>query len=182
MALVEFDDPGLMLLPYHRTLGGMSPEQLSEVRDNLDETFEVQPVHLDEAGTPKLLEQVNFLGKDGHALAMIGPRPGEAYLMMLRPGIDWQSWGSLAVSEAWILDEKALKPVLGEPVTRYVDYVHDADEAVQQVNDGTQQLAFLLKPFPLDAFEEIVGAGQRLPSKSTFFYPKAANGTGDQPA
>ncbi len=176
MALVEFDDPGLMLLPYHRTLGGMSPEQLSEVRDNLDETFEVQPVHLDEAGTPKLLEQVNFLGKDGHALAMIGPRPGEAYLMMLRPGIDWRSWGSLAVSEAWILDEKALKPVLGEPVTRYVDYVHDADEAVQQVNDGTQQLAFLLKPFPLDAFEEIVGAGQRLPSKSTFFYPKLPTG------
>ena len=176
MALVEFDDPGLVLLPYHRTAGGMSPEQLSQVRDNLDELFEVQPVHLEDGGTAKLLERVNFLGKDGHALAMIGPQPGEAYLTMLRPGVDWQSWGSLAVSEAWILDEKALKPVLGDPVTQYLDYVHDADEAVKRVNDGAQQLAFLLKPFPLDAFEEIVGAGQRLPSKSTFFYPKLPTG------
>ena len=176
MALVEFDDPGLMLLPYHRTVSGMSQEQLSQVRDNLDELFEVQPVQLEDGGTAKLLEQVNFLGKDAHALAMIGPEPDEAYLMMLRPGVDWQSWGSLAVSEAWILDEKALKPVLGEPVTQYLDYVHDADEAVRRVNDGAQQMAFLLKPFPLDAFEEIVGAGQRLPSKSTFFYPKLPTG------
>ncbi len=176
MALVEFDDPGLMLLPYHRTIDGLSPEQLAQVRDNLDELFEIQPVQLEPGGMDRLLEQVSFLGKDGHALAMIGPQPGEAYLMMLRPGIDWQAWGSLAVSEAWILDEKALRPVLGDAVTQYVNYVHDANLAVEQVADGQQQLAFLLKPFPLDAFESIVGGGQRLPSKSTFFYPKLPTG------
>lgn len=44
MALVEFDDPGLLLLPYHRTVAGLSPEQLSRVRDNLDELFEARPV------------------------------------------------------------------------------------------------------------------------------------------
>ena len=38
------------------------------------------------------------------------------------------------------------------------------------------QLAFLLKPFPLDAFEAIVSEGHRLPSKSTFFYPKLPTG------
>ena len=176
MALVEFDDPGLMLLPYHRTINGLTPGQLSQVRDNLDELFEIQPVQLEPHGMDRLLEQVAFLGKDGHALAMIGPQPNEAYLMMLRPGIDWQAWGSLAISEAWILDEKALRPVLGDAVTQYVNYLHDAGLAVEQVAGGQQQLAFLLKPFPLDAFEEIVGAGQRLPSKSTFFYPKLPTG------
>ena len=37
-------------------------------------------------------------------------------------------------------------------------------------------MAFLLKPFPMDAFEEIVSQGQRLPRKSTFFYPKLPTG------
>ena len=82
----------------------------------------------------------------------------------------------MAVSEAWILEEKVFKPLLGDAVNRHVDYGHDHDQLVEEVRTGAQQLAFLLKPFPLDAFEEIVGGGQRLPSKSTFFYPKLPTG------
>ena len=37
-------------------------------------------------------------------------------------------------------------------------------------------MAFLMKPFPLVAFEHIVGDGHRLPRKSTFFYPKLPTG------
>jgi uncharacterized protein (DUF1015 family) len=177
MALVEFDDPGLLLLPYHRTVEGLSPDQLSQVRDGLDELFESQAVDMNsESDVERLLEQVAFLGKDGHALAMVGPEKNQAYLLMLRPGVDWQQWGDLAISEAWIMDAKVLRPILGDSVTQYVNYSHDHQQAVQQVNSGQQQLAFLLKPFPLDAFESIVGGGQRLPSKSTFFYPKLPTG------
>ena len=176
MTLVEFDDPGLLLLPYHRTMNGLSPAELTQIRENLDELFEIQLVTVDEGGIDRLLEQVAFLGKDGHALAMLGPEPDEAYLLMLRPSIDWREWGELAVSEAWVLDEKVLKPVLGDGVTGYVNYSHDAVSIVRQVMSGQQQLGFLLKPFPMDAFESIVGGGQRLPSKSTFFYPKLPTG------
>ena len=177
MALVEFDDPGLLLLPYHRTVAGLSQEQLSQVRDGLDELFESRPVELEsDEDVERVLEQVAFLGKDGHALAVLGPEKNEAFLLMLRPGVDWRQWGDLAVSEAWIMDEKVLGPILGDSLTRYVNYSHDHQQAVQQVNSGQQQLAFLLKPFPLDAFESIVGGGQRLPSKSTFFYPKLPTG------
>ena len=37
-------------------------------------------------------------------------------------------------------------------------------------------MAFLLKPFPMDGFEAVVGAGHILPRKSTFFYPKLPTG------
>ena len=109
-------------------------------------------------------------------MAMLGPERDEAYLLLLRPGIDWRQWGELAVSEAWILEEKVLRPLLGENINQYVNYTHDHDLVVEQVRSGRQQLAFLLKPFPMDAFESIVGGGQRLPSKSTFFYPKLPTG------
>ena len=54
--------------------------------------------------------------------------------------------------------------------------MHDHKAAVDQVETGKLQMVFLLKPFPLDAFESIVGGGQRLPRKSTFFYPKLPTG------
>ena len=54
--------------------------------------------------------------------------------------------------------------------------MHDHDEAVEQARKGELQMTFLLKPFPLDAFESIVGGGQRLPRKSTFFFPKLPTG------
>ena len=181
MALVEFDDPGLLLLPYHRTVNGLSDNLLTEVREGLDELFEVQPVTLEtdkqgDNAVARLLDQVAFLGSDRHALAMVGPAKGEAYLLMLRPNVNWQQWGELAISEAWVLEEKVLRPLLGDNLNTYVNYSHNHDLAVEQVNSGEQQLAFLLKPFPLDAFEAIVGGGQRLPSKSTFFYPKLPTG------
>jgi uncharacterized protein (DUF1015 family) len=177
MALVELDDPGLLLLPYHRTVLGLTERQLADARDSLDELFEIQPLHLDaEGGVDRVLQHVAFLGKDGHAMAMLGPERDEAYLLLLRPGIDWRQWGELAVSEAWILEEKVLRPLLGENINQYVNYTHDHDLVVEQVRSGRQQLAFLLKPFPMDAFESIVGGGQRLPSKSTFFYPKLPTG------
>ena len=45
MTLVEFDDPGLLLLPYHRVAGGMSSDQLDAVRSKMGEYFESRPLN-----------------------------------------------------------------------------------------------------------------------------------------
>ena len=81
-----------------------------------------------------------------------------------------------AVSEGWILEEQVLKPILGDATPLRVDYAHDHQQALNQVTSGQQQLAFLLKPFPMDGFEAVVGAGHVLPRKSTFFYPTLPTG------
>ena len=57
-----------------------------------------------------------------------------------------------------------------------VGYIHDGEEVEVGISNGECQLGFLLKPFPLDLFETIMDLGQRLPPKSTFFYPKLATG------
>ena len=41
---------------------------------------------------------------------------------------------------------------------------------------GEYQLGFFLRSFPLDLFQRIMDHGQRLPPKSTFFYPKLPTG------
>ena len=69
-----------------------------------------------------------------------------------------------------------LRPELGDATLDHLDFMHDHEAAVDQAKRGDLQLVFLLKPFPLNAFESIVGGGQRLPRKSTFFYPKLPTG------
>ena len=176
MALVEFDDPGLILLPYHRGVGNLSEAQLRHLCDQLDLLFETEPFDLSAGGVEGLVQQVASRGKGRHVLGVVGPQPGDAALRTLREDVDWRQWGSLAVSEAWILEEQVMKPVMGDTAAQQVDYSHDPQGLVDRVGAGGLQLAFLLKPFPRDAFEQIVGGGQRLPSKSTFFYPKLPTG------
>lgn len=177
MSLTEFDDSGLQLLPYHKVVGGLSPEQLRQLESKLLELFEAESVNLDQCGGAEGFGHLVIeRGKTRHMVGIVGPGGDDARLLALREGTDWRQWGELAVSEAWVLDEHVLKPILGEELGGYVDYSHDASRTVDMVKDGSQQLGFLLKPFPMDAFEAIVGGGRRLPSKSTFFYPKLPTG------
>ncbi len=177
MSLTEFDDPGLQLLPYHKVIGSLSPEQLEQLEERLLELFVAESVDLDQCGGGEGLGRLVIeRGSQQHVVGLVGPAANQARLLTLRADIDWRQWGELAVSEAWVLDEQVIKPLLGDALSRHVDYSHDAARTAGMVVDGSQQLAFLLKPFPMDAFESIVGGGQRLPSKSTFFYPKLPTG------
>ena len=174
MTLIEFDDPGLLLLPYHRVLGGLSPDQLSDVRSRMDEVFEARPLSSDI--TPQAAaHEVARVGENAHCFGVFWA-DAPPTIHTLRAGVDWSSWGQLAASEAWVLQEKILAPALGDALARHIDYSPDHEGITQRVNVGEQQAAILLKPFPLEPFRQIVSAGNRLPPKSTFFYPKLPTG------
>ena len=177
MTLIAFDDPGLLVLPYHRVLGTVPEDTLKKILERLDGIFQAEPASSKGQSDPEdLVQQVSERGRHGHALAVVGPNGQEARIMTLRDGIRWKDWGPLGGSEAWILEEQVLKPVLGDTTLQHLGFIHEHDDAVAQVNSGAQQMAFLFKPFPLDEFEAIVGDGNRLPRKSTFFYPKLPTG------
>lgn len=177
MTLIEFDDPGLLVLPYHRVVGGLNRPRLAQLQEQLRRLFDVQPANLpSERPAEGLLEQVAGRGGSSKVLGLVGPEGEGPYLLTLRDEVDRQEWGPLAVSEAWILEEQVLKPVLGESFPDHVSWIHDHHLALEQVLSGDSQMAFLLKPFPMDQFEDIVSQGQRLPPKSTFFYPKLPAG------
>ena len=175
MALIEFDDPGLMVLPYHRVVGGLPPAKLAELRQRLNELFDSQPVESSpDDNHDALLERLAQWGSEHKVVGMVEGE--EASILTLRPQVDWRDWGPLGVAESWILEEQVLKPVLADATQDHVSYSHEHQTAIDQVASGDWQMAFLLKPFPLDHFESIVATGQRLPPKSTFFFPKLPTG------
>ena len=172
MTLISFDDPGLVVLPYHRNLSGLSQERLARVQARLSAMFDAESVGSRSAD--ELVELVDERGRAGRVMAALTPEG--AQLLTLRPSAVGDDWGAMAVSEAWVLEEKILRPELGDRTLEHLGFLHDHEEAAQGVADGSLQMAFLMKPFPMDAFEEIVSQGQRLPRKSTFFYPKLPTG------
>ena len=177
MGLIEFDDPGLTVLPYHRVLGGLSNSLLDKVKVRLRELFEPIPdSNGDQEGLEGFLDKIAIRGRDQLVMGITDAGDQSHQLLALKQGAKLDSWGPIGESEAWILEEQILKPILGDTVDRYVDYFHDADEAEYLLKKGKYQLGIYLKPFPLAVFEEILNTGQRLPPKSTFFYPKLATG------
>ena len=172
MTLISFDDPGLVVLPYHRSLSGLSDEQLARVNSRILEVFDAEPAG--NRSTAEVVELVEERGRTGQVMAAL--TPDGAQLLTLRPSAIGDDWGAMAVSEAWVLEEKILRPELGNRTLEHLGFLHDHEEAAAGVANGSLQMAFLMKPFPMDAFEDIVGQGQRLPRKSTFFYPKLPTG------
>jgi len=171
MTLIAFDDPGLVVLGYHRTLNGVPEGKLGNLKARLDELFDSESVSGD---ADALVDQLTRLGPGRRLLASVDG--GGAKLLTLKDSAIEPGWGPLSESEAWVLEEQVLRPELGDATLDHLGFIHDHKEAVDRAKNGELQMAFLLKPFPLDAFESIVGGGQRLPRKSTFFFPKLPTG------
>jgi uncharacterized protein (DUF1015 family) len=174
MTLIAFDDPGLVVLPYHRSLNGLPEDKLTRILGRLNGIFESKLLNATTAD--EMVQEVERLGRDGRVMASVGPGNTGGRLLTLKESAVGPDWGPLAVSEGWVLEEKVLRPELGDSTLEHLGFLHDHYEAVERVASGQLQMAFLMKPFPLEAFEHIVGDGHRLPRKSTFFYPKLPTG------
>ena len=175
MTLIDFEDPGLLVLPYHRMVGGLAPSAFTALRNRLLEVFHAASFP-QQPSTPEALEEaVATHGQGALTLGLLGPDGEGPYLLTLQ---QTSATGTDALQdvEGWVLREEVLAPVLGEAVERHTTYTHDPREAWDLVSSGEQQMAFFLRPFPMDLFEAVVSAGKRLPPKSTYFHPKVPTG------
>lgn len=80
-----------------------------------------------------------------------------------------------------LLHEGILRPYLGigpEELSsqRYVDYYRDSEELLAKVRQGQYQCAFLLNPTTMEQVREISELGEKMPQKSTDFFPKLLTG------
>ena len=71
--------------------------------------------------------------------------------------------------------EPILEPIVGAG-SRDLEFTHDDDEAFEAVASGRSSAAFLLNPPGVAAVRAVCLAGELMPEKSTYFYPKLASG------
>jgi uncharacterized protein (DUF1015 family) len=177
--LISFDDPGLVIQPYYRVVHGLDNQKLEQMRNLLATLFmaipavDLTPTGLD-AAIANLAQNQVVLGvvEQGKAPVLLAPADDT----VPAPDATLTPLEQAKAVEANVLQELLFRPVMGDTFPDNVAYVHDPVEAVRMVESGEAQIAFFIKGVPADVFEVVVGAGIRLPRKSTYFHPKLPSG------
>ena len=183
MTLVDFDDPGLLILPPHRLLRGLSQSRLDELKSELPAFFEVGKLPFKSADTWHKLDQWQSTG-DGQRLVGFGLDGDNFLLLTLRdfeaaarfmPSFRTDIYKKLDVS---LVDHIILEEMLGiKPEGESgIAFNYDREDSVRKVQSGEFQLAFLIKPVRSETIKAISDASDRMPRKSTYFYPKLPSG------
>jgi uncharacterized protein (DUF1015 family) len=180
MALVSLEDPGLTVFPTHRLISGLAddPARQDALSTGLKGLFDVEEVstnQLDPAG----IEGVGVFG-------YVDSRLKRVFRLRLRETAQLEE--ALADRspayrrlDAAILEELVLKGILGmttEEIAakRGIGYTPSIDEALSKLGTGDYQAAFLLRPTPIEQVREVAAAGETMPPKSTYFFPKLLTG------
>ena len=180
-ALVARDDPGLLVLPTHRILSGLSEGfTVPRLVENAPE-FSWRRCSVEDAD---LRDSDAFLGRYGPgAMALIGADPAEIWIakltdlaaMRAAAGDQSDAWRSLdvAVLHKLIID-RDLSPWRTGDLS--VEYTPDGEVVLAACRSGRARLGVCLHAAPIDAVEAIAREGGTMPHKSTYFYPKLATG------
>jgi uncharacterized protein (DUF1015 family) len=183
MTLVAFADPGLVILPAHRLVRGVAAARIGGLLEGLKTCFTVEQVPAN-GDIPAQIEVILAEKKDEVRLAMYGPGAALHALTLhdcstvaaMIPYFHTGLYGKLDVS---IVDHVIVGGLLGladDAAAASLDYVNDAAEAVRSVDGGEHQLAFIVNPVDPGMVKAIADSGDRMPRKSTYFYPKIPAG------
>ncbi|MBI3268416.1 MAG: DUF1015 domain-containing protein [Planctomycetes bacterium] len=192
MTFVAFDDPGLLILPTHRLVKDVAGFSAPELLAGLRRTFEVAEypfpsLSAERRARTEFLKDLKVGESGRHRLGCAVQGMDRYYLLTLKnesvldaplPGNPSAACRRLDVS---ILHSLILEPLLGlsaDKVEReqHLSYKRHAEDALDLVQDGESQAAFLLNPTRLEQVRAISTGGERMPQKSTDFYPKLLSG------
>ncbi len=190
MFLARIEDPGLAILPAHRTLFNLTRFHPRRFEDDLNRYFNIERIDFDKKSEVKdrrtILDTMAHRADHAHVFGMRVKGEHSYYLLTLRNETDMDAllpdkspaYRRLDVS---ILHHLIIDKLLGIKMETHklglnIEYVKEADEADQQVHDGTADIVFFMNPTKVQEVKEVAAAGERMPQKATYFYPKLLTG------
>lgn len=189
MYFANMEDQGMLIFPTHRLLFNLSGFRTEPLLDQLREYFLVEERPLDPADAAarqKLQKELAEKGEDGHVLALFaGDR--QVYFLTLRSEevmdrfFEEKAPKALRTLDVSILHRLILENLLGitpeaQEQQTHLKYVKNFDEPFERVLSGEFQLAFLMNPTRMSEVRDVANAGEKMPQKSTYFYPKLLTG------
>jgi len=193
LAFTNVHQPGLTVLATHRLIGNLDGFDMKELIRRLDYEFEVRAFEFD-GPESKVRAREDMLAAmrshfDDHRAGFgIYGGGGAFYTAALRSGDTMDSaapersaaYRSLDVA---VLHKLILVGLLGideERKGENLEYVKDTpnavDDSIAKVDAGRNQVAFFMNPIKLSQLIDVTDAGERMPQKSTYFYPKVYTG------
>ena len=182
MMFVAMEDPGLAVLPTHRLFRGLPPISSAELAARLAPCFTTSPLGEGARQASAAWEEIEtrgsqgvlglFTQKDERWLLAELSDEGRARMADLAKD-HTPEWQSLGVS---VLHRLVVEGLLGAPELPKPKYVHQIAEVAEGLVTGEFPLAALVMPATVEHVRTISLGGERLPAKSTYFYPKLLSG------
>ncbi len=184
MYLVNTGDPGLVILPTHRIVRNLPDFDLSKLKEGLVRDFVVQKIPFPAPGEiQEILAEQQQRGET--AFVMGSPEPA-AYLLTLKNKNRVKAvtpersaaWCDLDVSVLHVLILQELLGIDADKMSKQENlwYTRDEGEAICALNKGDGQVVFFLNPTRIEQVTAVASAGDKMPQKSTYFYPKLLTG------
>jgi uncharacterized protein (DUF1015 family) len=177
MYLVALQDPGLTVFPTHRLLTGLDDQRRTRLREAVERDWEVEPIteaELEPPGAGRLC--LGYLDRyHGRPLRLTLKDPSIADAALAgRPEpyrrLDTAVLEALLLEGALGMTEHDISHLEG------LDYARSTEEALRRVTAGDADAAFFMAATPVERVREVAAAGENMPPKSTYFFPKVLTG------
>lgn len=196
MMCVSMSDPGMQVLPTHRLFRGVSAMTSAELVEKLGDSFETEPAGTGPDRALTLWEEIEAEDDQGTlafytaeddtwTLARITDAGRAKLASVTDQSDDWQSLG-VSILHRLVMD--TLLDAENLPAPKYVRALDEVptglregdstgrDLTGQEGSGGRFELAALVMPATLEHIRQISSHSERMPAKSTYFYPKVLSG------
>jgi len=178
VTLVSMDDPGLVILPTHRLI--QASMNRADVLERAGEYFEIT-ILPDRAALEAALESARrdsrpAFGLYDGAFALLTLRSSQVMEHLLPQYTP--AWRLLDVTVAHELFIERVLGINKQAVAskEQVDFIRDVNIGYEAVAQGRANYLLALNPTRIEQVQACTAAGERMPQKSTDFYPKMLNG------
>ncbi len=182
------EDAGVVILPTHRLLHGLAGFDARALVHRAAELFSIDPLAEPLTSTQNLASaqaEQTMQGLQRPSFTLVADK--QSWIFKLRPETDLSKVPGMPQSpglrelDVTVLHRLVLEGLLGlsgdvQQSQANVSYIKDAAEAVRAVSSGQVQAAFLMNPTHIAQVKAVAEAGELMPTKSTFFYPKLPSG------
>ncbi len=182
MFLINIESSGLVVFPTHRVLHSLENFDAAELLERCKGDFDIlqnQPLSkaeqlLDAAAAKGEKAFAFYCGGENFALmtlknqavmAEILPDKSAAY-----QNLDVSVLHSLVLERLFGIDKENMAN------QKNLFYTRDISEAISEVKNGKANCAFLINPTLVTEIRDVAAAGEKMPQKSTYFYPKLVTG------
>jgi len=187
MYFTPLESKGLVILPIHRVVSGLNFFDPIRFEQDLAMYFNVVPYPANKKNADnvrkKLLKDLKKAGETKHAFALyLGQH--RYFLLTLKDEKMVEEMVAENKPHAWkTLDVTVLHYTIFDRLLNMahetedkVTYFKNSAEAIKAVDEKGPGMAFLLNPTKIDQIIEVAGALEKMPHKSTYFYPKLLSG------
>ena len=180
--LVDMEHPGLIVFPTHRMVRDLESFDKNKVLKSCEEYFDIEKYTSVGNMNTVLTKQY----KEGKKAFAFYCGKGEWYLLTLKDiavmdsvlpelspasrQLDVSVLHSLVLEKTMGIDKENMANQINLTYTKFFE------EAIMKVDKGEFQCSFILNPTRVTEIRDVAAAGEKMPQKSTYFYPKMITG------